>query len=176
MTRVLIVGSGGREHALAWKLRQSPDVSELLVAPGNPGTESIARNVPVSATDIAGLVDLVEERDIELTVVGPEAPLALGLADALRAHGRRVVGPDAAAARIESSKSFAKDLMLRAGVPTARYAIFDDMTDALQHAEQSAYPLVIKADGLTAGKGVTICRDAVEAQVTDPGDDGTRPF
>jgi phosphoribosylamine---glycine ligase len=166
MTRVLIVGSGGREHALAWKLRQSPGVSELLVAPGNPGTESIARNVPVSATDIAGLVDLVEERDIELTVVGPEAPLALGLADALRAHGRRVVGPNAAAARIESSKSFAKDLMLRAGVPTARYAIFDDMTDALQHAEQSAYPLVIKADGLTAGKGVTICRDAVEAQVT----------
>jgi phosphoribosylamine---glycine ligase len=166
MTRVLIVGSGGREHALAWKLRQSPDVSELLVAPGNPGTESIARNVPVSATDIGGLVDLVEERDIDLTVVGPEAPLALGLADALRGHGRRVVGPNAAAARIESSKSFAKDLMLRAGVPTARYAIFDDMTDALQHAEQSAYPLVIKADGLTAGKGVTICRDAVEAQVT----------
>jgi phosphoribosylamine--glycine ligase len=166
MTRVLIVGSGAREHALAWKLRQSPSVSELYVAPGNPGTESIARNMPVSATDVSGVVDLVEELDIELTMIGPEAPLALGLADALRARGRRVVGPDAVAARIESSKSFAKDLMLRTGVPTAHYAVFDDMADALRHAEQAAYPLVIKADGLTAGKGVTICRDAVEAQVT----------
>src|SRR5579872_6871015 len=166
MTRVLIVGSGAREHALAWKLQQSPAVTELYVAPGNPGTGSIACNVPVSATDISGLVRLVEEHDIELTVVGPEAPLALGLADALRERGRRVVGPNAAAARIESSKSFAKDLMLRAGVPTAAYAVFDDPTGALQHTEEAGYPLVIKADGLTAGKGVTICRNAIEAQVT----------
>src|SRR5579859_2900747 len=127
MTRVLIVGSGAREHALAWKLRRSPAVTELFVAPGNPGTESIARNMPVSATDVPAVVRLVEEHDIELTVVGPEAPLALGLADALRARGRRVVGPNAAAARTESSKSFAKDLMLQAGVPTARHAVFDDL-------------------------------------------------
>lgn len=166
MTRVLIVGSGAREHALVWKLEQSPGVTELFVAPGNPGTESIARTIPVAATDVLGLVHLVEKYDIELTVVGPEAPLALGLADELRARGRRVVGPDAAAAQIESSKSFAKDLMLRAGVPTARYAVFDDMAGALAHAEQATYPLVIKADGLTAGKGVTICQNAVEAQVT----------
>ncbi len=166
MTRVLIVGSGAREHALTWKLQQSPEVTELYVAPGNPGTESLARNIPVSATDVSALVRLVEEHDIELTVVGPEAPLALGLADALRARGRRVVGPNAAAARIESSKSFAKDLMRRAGVPTARYAIFDDLAGALQHAAQAVYPLVIKADGLTAGKGVTICQDMIEAQVT----------
>src|SRR5947209_12019852 len=143
MTRILIVGSGGREHALAWKLQQSPAVTALFVAPGNPGIASIARTMPVSAMDVSGLVHLVEEHDIELTVVGPEAPLALGLADALRARGRRVVGPNAAAARIESSKSFAKDLMLHAGVPTARYAVFDDQTGALQHAEEATYPLVI---------------------------------
>jgi phosphoribosylamine---glycine ligase len=166
MTRVLIVGSGAREHALAWKLRQSLEVSELYAAPGNPGTASIARNMPVSATDVPALVRLVEECDIELTLVGPEAPLALGLADALRATGRRVVGPNAAAARIESSKSFAKELMLRSGVPTARHAVYDDMDDALRYVAAAEYPLVIKADGLTSGKGVTICRHAFEAQAT----------
>jgi phosphoribosylamine---glycine ligase len=166
MTRVLIVGSGAREHALAWKLTQSPELSDLYVSPGNPGTASIARNIPVSATDVPGLVRLVEECDIDLTVVGPEAPLALGLADALRAKGRRVVGPDAAAARIEASKSFAKELMLRSGVPTAEYGVYDDLDEALQQVEAATYPLVIKADGLTSGKGVTICRDTLEARAT----------
>ena len=164
MTRVLIVGSGAREHALAWKLDQSPGVTALYAAPGNPGIEAAARLLPVAVTDVPGLVGLVEKHDIDLTVVGPEAPLALGLADALRARGRRVVGPNAAAARIESSKSFAKALMLRSGVPTARYAVFDDLDEALRHADAAAYPLVIKADGLTAGKGVTICGDAFAAR------------
>ena len=166
MTRVLIVGGGAREHALAWKLDQSAGVTALYAAPGNPGIETVARLLPAAATDVPGLVDLVEEYDIDLTVVGPEAPLALGLADALRARGHRVVGPDAAAARIESSKSFAKDLMLRSGVPTARHAVFDDLDEALRHADAAAYPLVIKADGLTAGKGVTICGDAFAARAT----------
>src|SRR5579864_3330147 len=128
---VLIVGSGAREHALAWKLSQSAGVSGLSVAPGNAGTSQIAENVPIGATDLATIARFVEERDVTLTVVGPEAPLAFGLADRLRARGRRVVGPGAAAARIESSKSFAKQIMSRAGVPTARHHVFDDCDAAL---------------------------------------------
>lgn len=161
---VLIVGSGAREHALAWKLRQSPDVGRLLVAPGNAGTALLAENVPIAAGDIEGIVRLAEERDVALTVVGPEAPLALGLADRLRAAGRRVVGPDRAAARIESSKAFGKTLMMRAGVPTALAAVFDDPSAALRYAARHEYPLVVKADGLAAGKGVWICRDEAEAR------------
>jgi phosphoribosylamine---glycine ligase len=162
--RVLIVGSGAREHALAWKLGQSPDITALYVAPGNAGTGVTAENVPVSATDIAGLLRFVEERDITLTVVGPEAPLALGLADTLRARGRRVFGPDAAAAQIESSKAFAKDLMKDAGVPTAGYAVFDRYEDALAYLSGATYPVVLKADGLAAGKGVSICPSFTQAR------------
>lgn len=162
---VLIVGSGAREHALLWKLRQSRAIEELLVAPGNAGTADIAENVPVTAADIDGLARLVEERDIGLTVVGPEAPLVLGLADRLRAAGRRVVGPSAAAALIEGSKAFAKDVMVRAGVPTARFATFTEPDSARRFLAHSAtYPLVVKADGLAAGKGVWVCGDEREAR------------
>jgi phosphoribosylamine--glycine ligase len=164
MTSVLVVGSGGREHALAWKLGQSPAVDRVYVAPGNAGTARDAENVPVAATDLPGLVRFVAERDILLTVIGPEAPLALGLADALRAQGRLVVGPGAAAARLESSKSFAKDIMRRAGVATAPYRVFDRPEDARRHLQRAAYPLVVKADGLAAGKGVTVCTSRTEAE------------
>ncbi|HEX6509234.1 MAG TPA: phosphoribosylamine--glycine ligase [Chloroflexota bacterium] len=164
MKRVLIVGGGAREHALAWKLHGSPEVEAIYAAPGNAGIATHAQTVPVSATDIPALVRLVEECDIGLTVVGPEAPLALGLADALQARGRRVLGPIAAGARIESSKSFAKMLMRRAGVPTAAYAVFDELSDALRHIRSASYPLVVKADGLAAGKGVALCRESAEAE------------
>lgn len=162
-TTLLIVGSGSREHALAWKLTQSPVVDRIYVAPGNAGTSAIAENVPVAATDLDGIVRLAGERDIDLTVVGPEAPLALGLADRLRAAGRAVAGPDMGAARIESSKSFAKSLMTRAGVPTAAYRVFDRPEEAIRYLARAEYPVVIKADGLAAGKGVTICAGPTEA-------------
>jgi len=164
MIGVLVVGSGAREHALAWKIAQSPRVDRLYVAPGNPGTAQVAINISLAATDIAGIRRFCTEHRISLVVIGPEAPLALGLADALRRQGQRVVGPDAAAARIESSKSFAKDLMWRAGVPTAQYAVFDELDAALDYADTAVYPLVVKADGLAAGKGVVICHAPAEAR------------
>ncbi|MBV9282016.1 MAG: phosphoribosylamine--glycine ligase, partial [Chloroflexi bacterium] len=166
MKSLLIVGSGGREHALAWKLRQSAEVGRIYVAPGNAGTALVAENVSLAATDLSGIVRFVEERDVGLVVVGPEAPLALGLADRLRERGRRVVGPNAAAARIEASKSFAKEIMARAGVPTARFAVFDRADAALRHLKGAAYPLAVKADGLAAGKGVALCSDEEEARRT----------
>jgi len=182
MISVLVVGSGAREHALAWKIAQSPRVERLYVAPGNPGTAQLATNIALAATDIPGLCRFCAERRISLVVIGPEAPLALGLADALRRQGRRVVGPDAAAARIESSKSFAKDLMSRAGVPTAQYAVFDELAAALDYVDTAVYPLVVKADGLAAGKGVAIChapteaRDALQMMMVDGifGESGSR--
>jgi len=139
-------------------------VERLYVAPGNPGTAQVATNIPLAATDIAGICRFCTERRISLVIIGPEAPLALGLADALRRQGQRVVGPDAAAARIESSKSFAKDLMSRAGVPTAQYAVFDELTAARDYADTAAYPLVVKADGLAAGKGVVMCEAPADAR------------
>ncbi len=163
MISVLVVGSGAREHALAWKIAQSPRVERLYVAPGNPGTAQVATNTALAATDIDGLCRFCAERRISLVVIGPEAPLALGLADALRRQGQRVVGPDAAAAQIESSKSFAKDLMSRAGVPTTQYAVFDELAAALDYVETAVYPLVVKADGLAAGKGVVMCHALAEA-------------
>jgi phosphoribosylamine--glycine ligase len=164
MKRVLIVGSGAREHALAWKLAQSPHISKLYVAPGNAGTKSVAENVPIAATDLVGICRFVESHGISLTVIGPEAPLGLGLADWLRARGRRVVGPDRAAARIETSKAFAKDVMLRAGVPTARYAVFEHSDDALSYVDDVPLPCVVKVDGLAAGKGVAMCFEREEAR------------
>ncbi|MDQ2740813.1 MAG: phosphoribosylamine--glycine ligase [Chloroflexota bacterium] len=166
---ILVVGSGAREHALAWKLRQSPEIGRLYVAPGNAGTSAIAENVPIAAIDMSSLVRLVVERDISLTVVGPEAPIALGLCDALRRAGRRVVGPSAAAARLESSKAFAKGVMSRAGVPTADYEVYDDVTCAVNALGRKVFPLVVKADGLAAGKGVTICRNVTEARTAIEG-------
>jgi phosphoribosylamine---glycine ligase len=156
---VLLVGSGGREHALAWGLRRSPSLGELLVAPGNPGIAQLGRPVPVDAGAIDLLVDVARRERVGLVVVGPEAPLAAGLADACAAAGIAVFGPSAEAARIESSKSFSKRLMLEAGVPTAQAHIFDDAAEAAAFVRSSRQPWVVKADGLASGKGVVVPED-----------------
>jgi phosphoribosylamine--glycine ligase len=163
MTDVLLVGGGGREHALAWKLAQSPRLGRMIAAPGNPGIAAHARCVAVKDTAIDELVDLARRERPDVVVVGPEAPLALGLADRLRAAGFAVFGPSAAAARLESSKAFAKDLMARHGIPTARFGTFRDPAAARRYCREVGAPLVVKADGLTAGKGVTVCRSLDEA-------------
>ena len=161
--KVLLVGGGAREHALAWKLTHDDPSLELLVAPGNPGIAELGRCTAITAMDIAALVDLARAERPDLTIVGPEAPLAAGLADALREHGVPVFGPSAAAARIESSKTFAKQLMLDAGVPTARAEHHVRPDDAKRAARSLGAPLVIKASGLAAGKGVLIARTLGEA-------------
>jgi phosphoribosylamine---glycine ligase len=161
--RVLVVGGGGREHAIAWKLRQDdPDIG-IIAAPGNPGIAEVARCVPVGAAAIAAIVDLVEAERPELTIVGPEAPLAAGLADELGRRGHLVFGPTAEAARIESSKAFAKSLMADAGVPTAAAAVFTDSERAKRYAADRGAPIVIKASGLAAGKGVFVCESLRQA-------------
>ncbi|MDZ4719841.1 MAG: phosphoribosylamine--glycine ligase [Roseiflexaceae bacterium] len=157
--KVLLVGSGGREHALAWKIAQSPLLTKLLIAPGNPGTSTLGRNVPIDTNNHALLIDIAIREQIDLVVIGPEAPLAAGLADACLAVGLRVFGPTAAAARIESSKIFAKQLMARANIPTAAAHIFNDPHDAGEFARLSGRPWVVKADGLAAGKGVIVPDD-----------------
>ncbi len=165
--KVLVVGGGGREHALAWKLAQSPRVGEVLVAPGNAGTagEPKCRNVPIAAEDLDGLLDLAEERDVDLTVVGPEAPLALGIVDMFEAAGRRIFGPRRRAAEIESSKVYAKTFMERHRIPTARFEIASSEERALAVvAAWERGPMVIKADGLAAGKGVILANDRAEAE------------
>ncbi|HEY8293673.1 MAG TPA: phosphoribosylamine--glycine ligase [Thermomicrobiales bacterium] len=164
MSRVLIVGSGAREHALAWKIAQSPRCAELIVAPGNAGTAHAFRTIAVAATDSDGIVALAESERIDLVVVGPEEPLARGLADALRARGLPCFGPGADGARIESSKAWTKDLLHQAGVPTARAETFSDIQRAFPALEEISYPVVVKADGLAAGKGVTICATRREAE------------
>ena len=161
--KVLLVGGGAREHALAWKLTQDDPSLELLAAPGNPGIAELGRCVPVKATDVAALVDLARDERPDLTIIGPEAPLAAGLADAVREHRVPVFGPSAAAARIESSKAFAKQLMLDAGVPTARAERHVRPDDAKRAARSLGAPVVIKASGLAAGKGVLIARTLGEA-------------
>jgi phosphoribosylamine---glycine ligase len=156
---VLLIGSGGREHALAWKLRQSPLLDELLIAPGNPGIARHGCTVPIDALDAGALVELARHEHVELVVVGPEAPLAAGLADAFAATGIAVFGPSRAAARIESSKAFAKHLMQAAGIPTAAAHVFEQPDAALEFARASRRPWVVKADGLAAGKGVVVADD-----------------
>lgn len=169
--KILIVGGGGREHALAWKISQSPRVRELHSAPGNAGIASLAKCHPVPATDIPGLVALAREIGADLTVVGPDDPLASGLVDALNAEGLRAFGPTMAAARIESSKAFAKELMRQAGIPTAAAEVFSCPATAQSRADALDLPLVIKADGLALGKGVIIAksrsevRDALESMM-----------
>jgi phosphoribosylamine--glycine ligase len=160
---VLLVGGGGREHALAWKLAQSPRLGRMVAAPGNPGIAAHARCVRVKDVAIDELVALAKQERVDLVVVGPEAPLSLGLADRLRAHGFAVFGASAAAARLESSKAFAKDLMARHGIPTARFQTFRDAAAARRFCRDLGVPLVVKADGLAAGKGVTVCRTLEEA-------------
>jgi phosphoribosylamine--glycine ligase len=161
--RVLVVGSGGREHALAWAIAASPLVDRLFCAPGNAGIAEEAECVPIRATDIAALVGFCKRERIDFVVVGPEAPLALGLVDALEAEGIAAFGPSATAAALESSKSFAKDLCARAGIPTAPYRRFRDPAAAKAYIAKRGAPIVVKADGLTAGKGVTIAMDLESA-------------
>jgi len=162
--RILIVGGGGREHAIAWALhRDAPDAT-IYCAPGNPGTEALATNLPVNATDLDRLADAADAYGIDLTVIGPETPLALGLADRLRAEGRIVFGPGRAAAQIEASKAFAKDVMARAGVPTAYSRSLTSLAEALACIDRHAEPLVVKASGLAAGKGAVVCATRGEAR------------
>jgi phosphoribosylamine--glycine ligase len=160
---ILVVGNGAREHALCWRLAQSPSTGSLICAPGNPGTAEYAENVPVRVSDIEDLTDLAAERNVDLVVVGPEAPLAIGLADRLRRRQIPVIGPSQAAAQIETSKHWAKQLMAEAGVPTARHVAVQSLPAALQAIHQFTYPVVIKADGLAAGKGVVIAGGYDEA-------------
>ncbi|MBN8212713.1 MAG: phosphoribosylamine--glycine ligase [Xanthomonadales bacterium] len=164
--KLLVIGAGGREHALAWKLAQSKRVSEVLVAPGNAGTatEPKCRNVDAKATDIDGLVALVRAEDVAVTVVGPEAPLVAGVVDRFRSEGLRIFGPTAAAAQLEGSKAFAKDFLARHGIPTAHYAVHTDVDAALAHVRGKGAPIVVKADGLAAGKGVIVAMTLQEAE------------
>lgn len=164
--KILVIGSGGREHALAWKLARSPRVDEVIVAPGNAGTarEPGCRNVAVNATDIDGLLKLVSAEGVAMTVVGPEAPLVAGVVDRFRAEGLRIFGPTAAAAQLEGSKAYAKDFLARHGIPTAHYAVHTDVEAALADVRAKGAPIVIKADGLAAGKGVIVAMTLPEAE------------
>lgn len=161
---VLVVGGGGREHALVWKIAQSPRVKRIICAPGNAGTAGLTVNFPVSAADLDGIVALAVREKADLVVVGPDDPLAAGLVDRLQAAGIRAFGPTAAAARFEASKSFAKDFMHRHGIPTAISEKFTDFSAAVAHVRGQKLPLVIKADGLALGKGVTIAESFAEAE------------
>ena len=162
--RVLVVGSGGREHALAWRLAQSPSVSEISAAPGNSGTANLGVNHPISDTDVAGIVALASDGSFDLVVVGPETPLALGLSDRLEANGVAAFGPGRDAARLESSKSFARSVMDAAGVPGPNYRVFRNINGALNYVQYHDRPVVVKADGLAAGKGVAMCANREDAQ------------
>ncbi|EGJ08721.1 phosphoribosylamine--glycine ligase [Rubrivivax benzoatilyticus] len=161
--KVLVIGGGGREHALAWKLAQSPRVQHVYVAPGNGGTAADARLRNVAITDPAALADFVVAEKVALTVVGPEAPLAAGVVDVFRARGLRIFGPTRAAAQLESSKAFAKDFMKRHGIPTARYESFTEAAAAHAYVDAQGAPIVVKADGLAAGKGVVVAMTLDEA-------------
>jgi phosphoribosylamine--glycine ligase len=160
----LVVGCGGREHALAWKLNQSSRVDRILCAPGNAGTAEIGENVPIPTNDLPALARFAKENKIELTVIGPDDPLAAGVVDLFQGEGLRVFGPSKSAARIESSKIFAKELMRKNKIPTARGAAFTKIEAALAFVEEARFPLVIKADGLALGKGVIIAQDVAEAR------------
>ncbi|MDN5348197.1 MAG: phosphoribosylamine---glycine ligase [Clostridia bacterium] len=161
--RILVVGGGGREHALVWKLAQSPLAEEVYCAPGNAGIAQEATCVPVAADDIKALLEFAQKMAIDLTVVGPEAPLVAGIADAFAGAGLKIFGPTQAAAAIEGSKVWAKELMAKYGIPTARFAVFDALEPAQEYIRQQKAPLVVKADGLAAGKGVIVAREEREA-------------
>jgi len=164
--KVLVIGGGGREHALAWKLGQSNRVDEVIVAPGNAGTahEPGLRNVPIAVTDIDALVALARDEGVGLTVVGPEVPLVAGVVDRFTAAGLRCFGPSAGAAQLEGSKAFAKAFLARHDIPTAHYAVFTQLAPALEHVRGTGAPIVIKADGLAAGKGVVVAMTLAEAE------------
>lgn len=163
--KVLVLGSGGREHALAWKIRQSKRVTELFIAPGNAGTAGLGKNVPIKITELPELLQLAQNEKINLTVVGPDDALAAGVVDLFQNAGLRIFGVTKAAARLESSKSFAKEFMTRHGIPTARYEAFDSSAEAKKALDQFGFPVAIKADGLALGKGVIIARNRSEAEL-----------
>lgn len=162
--KVLVIGSGGREHAIAYKLSSSPQVDQLFAMPGNPGMAEIATLVEGSVEDLDGILKFVEKKKIDLTVIGPEVPLCMGLADLLEDHGHMVFGPRQQAAKLEGSKAFSKHFMAKHHIPTARYEEVNDYQEALNALEHFDYPVVVKADGLAAGKGVVICEDASQAK------------
>ncbi len=163
--KVLLVGSGGREHTLAWKLSQSPRLSKLFCAPGNAGTLALGENVPIKVEDLEGLASFARSSEVDLTIVGPEAPLAAGIVDRFRTEGLRIAGPTQAAAQLESSKVFAKTFLAEQGIPTAAFEVHETAASAEEAIRSGAfeYPVVLKADGLAAGKGVLICQDQAEA-------------
>ena len=161
--RVLILGSGGREHALAWAVAYSPLLSKLYIAPGNPGTAELGENLAIRAADVAAVVKFCQENSIDLVIPGPEAPLVAGVADALGAVGIACCGPSAAAARLEGSKAFCKEVADSAGIPTASWAAFEDEDEAHEYVEEVGAPIVVKADGLAAGKGVVVAQTIEEA-------------
>ena len=161
--KVFVIGGGGREHALVWKLRQSPGVEAIYCAPGNAGIDQLAEPVAIDPSDVDGLVAFAREREIDLTVPGPELPLTLGIADELARHGLRCFGPNRAAAQLEGSKAFTKNLLHECGIPTAAYAVFTEADRAREYVRQVGAPIVVKADGLAAGKGVILCDSVAEA-------------
>ncbi len=162
--KILVVGGGGREHALVWKLSQSNKVSQIFCAPGNAGIASLATCVPIDADDIYRLLEFARNEGIDLTVVGPEDPLVAGIVDAFKAADLRIFGPDQAAARIEGSKTFCKNLLKKHGIPTGDFASFDNLDDAIEYVYKKGAPIVIKADGLAAGKGVVVAQSVEEAE------------
>ncbi len=164
--KIQIIGSGGREHALAWRLAQSPQVTGMIATPGNPGIATLAECIP--ATNVAAYLHAAEQHGVDLTIVGPEVPLVAGVVDLFRSKGRLIFGPTAAAAQLEGSKSFSKQFMLRAGIPTARFITVTNMEDARAALRHFALPVVLKADGLAAGKGVVIAHTQVEAEAALP--------
>lgn len=163
--KVLVIGSGGREHALAWKLAQSPRLTKLYIAPGNPGTALVGENIDIKETDVIGLVEFAKANQIDLTVVGPSEVLAVGVVDEFQAAGLKIFGPTRAAAQIESSKAFAKQFMQKYGIPTAKFQTFDDYEEATAYLASQSVPTVIKASGLAAGKGAIVCHARSEAEV-----------
>lgn len=164
--KVLVIGGGGREHAIAWRLSQSDSVSEVFIAPGNPGSARVGTCIPVPYSTSDAFLQIAKDVSPDLTVIGPEAPLVEGVVDQFAANGLLSFGPTAAAARLEGSKIFAKDLMLCAGIPTARFAATGDLAEAESALSDFPYPIVIKADGLAAGKGVVVCEDEHQAKAT----------
>ena len=162
--KVLVVGGGGREHTIIWKLSQSPLVREIYCAPGNPGIEELAKSVDIAPEDIEKLVEFAQEKSIDLTVVGPEAPLVLGIADKFKEAGLKIIAPSKAGAELEGSKSFSKNFMVKYNIPTGGYTEVTSYDEGLNALKDYTYPLVIKADGLAAGKGVLICENEIEAK------------
>lgn len=163
--KILIIGSGGREHALGWKIKQSPLVDKIYFAPGNPGTKLLGENINIEVVDIEKLLKFAKLEKIDLTVVGPEIPLVLGIVDIFKKEKLKIFGPSKKASQIEGSKAFSKELMKKYKIPTAQYSVFDNFTDAKNYLQKSKYPLVIKADGLCMGKGVSVCKNRKEAEI-----------